>query len=349
MMAEINPLKRAKISSSNSSQVLTHKKLGVSLTHHQHTGNRVPIRYTSYTLLFFLLVLAGSILLLAGHVAKADQTAQGDINLSGKLLGPPPSTAAVITNPSNGQRFSSNIIDVDGSCTAGLIVEIFRNDSFAGSARCQSQGSFHLSISLIPGQNDLKARIRDDASQYGPDSTIVGAFYDVPKTPTAAVPQPPLATALPFLIYTQSVQRGTGNGGNLQLKYEINGGKAPYAIAINWGDGTKVDAVVQSGEGDFTLSHKYTSAGQYTLSISGNDAAHNRAYVQSVAAVQGLPVAAAVSGCRDFSGITCNVSNQLQRLVDELWPAFIVACLMTVSFWLGERVVYGRLRQFNQA
>jgi len=340
-----SPTKSLKTQSKPKRKVVTHRRYGVRVAHHRHTGRPISFHYTSYTLLFFLLTLTAGILLFAGHIVRADQIEQGDIGLSGKVLGPPPSTAATITNPVDGQHFANNIIDVDGTCTPGLIVEIYRYAIFAGSVFCSDQGTFHLSITLIPGQNDIKARIRDGAGQYGPDSNIVTVFYDVAKPSAAGAPQP---TMLPFLIYTQPVQRGVVNGQELTITYEINGGKPPYAIAINWGDGTKVDAYYQSKEGDFKASHHFASAGQFTLSISGNDAAHNHAFIQSIGVMQGTTVAAVTQTCNDLSspsGTYCNISSQLQRLIDTLWPAFIVACLMTLSFWLGERAI--NIRQKN--
>lgn len=328
----------------NASKVITHRRYGVQVARHRHSGRRISFRYTSYTLLFFLLILTGAILVFAGHLATADIIEQGDISLSGKILGPPPVSAAVITNPANGQHFSNSVIEVDGTCTNGLIVEMYRTAIFAGSVVCSDQGAFHLSLTLIPGQNDLRARIRDGAGQYGPDSATITVFYDIAKQSPGGAPVP---TALPFLIYTEPVQRGLGNDQAMVLKYEINGGKPPYAIAINWGDGSKVDANYQAKEGDFTANHHFVSAGQFTISISGNDAAHNHAFIQSIGVIQGRPVSAVVQTCNDFSAPTggyCTVSNQLTRLVNGLWPAFIVACLMTLSFWLGERLVYQRLK-----
>jgi len=331
----------------SSPEVVLQRKYGMRVAHNQHTGRKLSLRYTSYTVLFFLLVMTGATLLFASHTARADQqTMQGSIDLNGQVSGPPPGTAAVITSPLDGQHFSTNIIDVKGTCSPGLIIEIYRYNIFAGSVFCSNQGTFSLTITLIPGQNDLKARSRNGGGQYGPDSAIVTVFYDVPK---AGTPGAPLPTALPFLIYTQPVQRGVSNQQSLTIKYEINGGKAPYAIAIDWGDGSKVDAYSQTAEGDFTASHTFSAAGQYTISISGSDAARNRAFIQSIGVMQGPTQAVGVtqSTCADpatASGNYCAISNKLQQLVDAVWPAFIMACLMTLSFWLGERVIYQRLK-----
>lgn len=328
-------------------QPLVGSRLGVRIVHHRHSGKRLPWYYTSYVLLFFLLVLTGAVLLFASSAARADQQAQGSIDLNGQVNGPPPSEAATITNPKNGAHTSTNLIDVDGSCTPGLLVEIYRYAIFAGSTYCTSQETFHVSITLIPGPNDLKARISDSIGQYGPDSSVVTVYYDLPKQIPGKVPIKEI-TQRPFLIYTQSIQRGASTTQDTVMKYELNGGKPPYAISINWGDNSNNDVFLQNDEGDFSATHHFKEGGQYTVTISGSDAANNQAIIMTTIAVQGSKgvVFVAQPACNNFASASstyCLLSNQLVHIVNSIWPAFIVACLMTFSFWLGERVVLSHL------
>lgn len=348
----MRPITRTKSRKSHKkpAKVIVHSKFGVRVAHVKHTGRKLGVHYTSYAVVFFLLVLLGATLLFLGQIVRAaQQQAQGDISLSGTSNGPPPSTAAVITSPVTGTHFSQNIIEVKGTCTADLLVEIYRYAIFAGSVYCTSSGTFDLNITLIPGANDLKARIRDGAGQYGPDSNIVTVFYDVPKQTVPPTPGAPLRTARPFLIYTDPVQRGVANGQILKIKYEINGGKAPYAISVSWGDSSRNDVSSYDNEGDFFATHQYTQGGQYTISISGGDAANNKAFIQSTAVMQGPTRATgSLSACDDpivAASNHCAISTLLQQFISSVWPAFIVASLMTVSFWLGERVIYQRLER----
>jgi hypothetical protein len=45
------------------------------------------------------------------------------------------------------------------------------------------------------------------------------------------------------------------------------------------------------------------------------------------------------------SSVECYVTSRVAEIVEKLWPAFIMANLMTASFWFGERIVY--LRYFH--
>lgn len=327
------------------------------------------MRYTSYALLFFILALSSFVIFFAKQrvvTAGPPQTQSGSIQLSGVVPGPPPSTPAQITMPTEGQRFTEPIQVIKGSCTPGLIVEIHRNNVLVGSAICTGGGNFEISITLTVGENKLKARISDSLGQYGPDSTIITVFYDVPtvdmivtnsldaegvgtKIYTTKEAEQKIATikSNPLLIYTNAIHGGGYAGSKSKLVYEISGGKTPYAVSINWGDGTATSLDTFSESGSNSALHTYKKAGQYTVMISATDQQGNQAVAQTIIIVNGKPESIVGSSCseNDTTSPSCKIQNQLLHNLDVIWPSLIVAVFMTFSFWLGERVVYVRIRK----
>src|SRR5665213_1484212 len=58
----------------------------------------------------------------------------GSVGVEGTITSPPPTVAATISTPTNGQSFSSEPITVAGICPTGLLVKIFANNVFVGAA-----------------------------------------------------------------------------------------------------------------------------------------------------------------------------------------------------------------------
>lgn len=338
------------------------KRAGIRVSHRQHTGRKLPAYHTSYALLFFVLVLTGLTLLFARQKivqAGPPQVQNGDIGLSGVVPGAPPSTAANLTQPSEGQSFSSNIITVSGSCEAGYIVEIYRNAAFAGSDICAPGGTFSLQVTIIEGKNTLLARTRDSLDQYGPDSTqiivtlVLSEDSTSENTGDSSIGESSSSsknssndTELPLLIFTESVQRGVQPEQNIQVAYEIEGGQPPYAVLIDWGDSSSAAIAPHKKSGDFSGEHSFLRPGQYKVSLRVNDSADNSATIQTIVIVNGE-----TNKVFSFAAITCGLGSDSSSAllcsavngINSVWPAFLITSSLTVSFWLGEKVVYWRI------
>lgn len=320
------------------------------------------MRYTSYAILFFLLV--GVTLLLfftRQHVAEADITQSGSINISGVVPGPPPSTPATISEPVDNQHVATSVISAKGSCTPGLIVEIWRNNAEAGSTICDGTGNYSIQVTLLPGENKLRARISDSLGQYGPDSQTISVFYDVPSideiladadagskmTRDQAAKQEDILTKHPLLLFSNPVHAGYYIGGKTKLPYELNGGQAPYAVSVDWNDGSKNSLASHDKAGDYIASHVYSKAGQYQVTITATDQFGTQAIFQTILIINGdkaMVEGAIQDNCKiNNTAPNCPVNNQLLQHIDQAWPAVAGATLMAGSFWLGERVVFYRL------
>lgn len=310
-------------------------KYGIKITHHRHTGRRVPVHCTSYALLFFVLVLAGATLLLASYSVKA---ADGVINLSGFVPGPAPNVPADIHEPQHNQRFKEYLISVSGTCQTNKILEVYRQGVFAGSTICSENGNFQINIALFPGKNSLMVRTRDSLGRYGPDSGMITVYYDAPSTKS------------PLVLYTEPLHTGTQAGNEFNLKYEIAGGAPAYAVSIDWDDNLDIDLVSLPKPGDYYKTHVYERLGLYHAVISASDQAGNKAMIKTLIAINGSKDSSGIGSSipdaciKNPRSYECFVASRIVNMVDKLWPAFSFACLMTFSFWLGERVVYTRMR-----
>ena len=87
---------------------------------------------------------------LSTQVFAATATQSTSLGIQGEIPSPPPSRGATIAIPSNGTSFSNVPITVSGTCPSGLLIKVFSNGVFMGSAIC-SGGSYSLQINLFAG------------------------------------------------------------------------------------------------------------------------------------------------------------------------------------------------------
>lgn len=246
--------------------------------------------------------------------------------LQGTISAPPPSQAATITTPGNGQSFTNNPITVAGLCPAGTLVKVFSNNIFVGSTSC-SGGSFSLKADLFNGRNDILARVYDALGQQGPDSGVVSVTF----TSSA------FAQFGTLLSLTSSyAERGVNPGQQLTWPITINGGSEPYAMSVNWGDGSQADLLSVSFSGNVTIAHTYQNAGTYTLLIEATDKNGETAFLQLVAVVAGSPGQTAAGSANksnsNSGGQTSGISRSLEVIV-----GLAVFILLLLAFWLGRR------------
>lgn len=267
----------------------------------------------------FLLALAGALNLASGAkpAAAATQQQSGSIGLQGTVNGKPPSQAPTISSPSNGQNFTSIPITVTGLCQSGLLVEVFTNNVFAGSTEC-ANGSYSLQIGLFNDRNDLTAKDYDALNQASPVSNKVRVTYSI-NFPTTG----PLLS-----ITSQFAKRGAEPGSTLTWPISISGGTPPYAISVDWGDGTLPEVVSQKVAGNVTIKHIYKTAGTYNVTIQATDANGESAFLQVVGVGNG-PI-------QQSSSKSNSVVVKTQRVI-PWWALIILLVLSFVAFWLGKQ------------
>lgn len=263
--------------------------------------------------------------------APPPQHIQSSIGLQGTIPSAPPSRSATITIPGNGAIFTGTPITVSGICPAGLLIKIFDNNVFVGSAVCSSGGSYTLQIDLFTGRNDLIARDYDSLDQNGPDSSTVTVTLNDAQF---------LQFGTHVSLSSVYAERGAPPGSELDWPVILNGGTGPYAISVDWGDGSPADLYSQSFAGSITLKHTYKSAGLYVVIVKATDKNGEEAFLQLVGqatgAIQSNSHAASSSG------------NLIVQKTVLWWPALAMFPLIIAAYWLGGRQKLFQLRKRMQ-
>lgn len=244
----------------------------------------------------------------------------GSIGIEGRVSAPPPTTGATISIPVSGQTFSELPITVSGICPDNLLVKLFKNNVFSGSVYCQN-GAFSIVTDLFSGQNDLVARVFDELDQAGPDSNIVSVNYSDPRRGASSG----------VTLTSNYAKRGANPGQDLNWPIILSGGTGPYAVSVDWGDGTATDLYSRQFPGSFDMSHVYENPGVYTIIVRASDANKNTAFLQLVGVANG-PLSQVDASSEEGGG------GEEREIVRVLWqPAAILLPLLVVAFWLGKK------------
>lgn len=296
----------------------------LKLSHRSHSGRLRPHEHTSYLPLGMLLLVVGMTLAVCTVSAASPGPEAGSIGLTGAMPGKPPTQGATIDSPTTGQRFSETPVTVSGTCPKGTLVELFKNDIFAGSVPCNENGTYSIDIDLLIGSNALVARVYDDLNQPGPDSNVVTVFYDA--LPFQASPISSLDFgAMPLILNTDAVFRGIFPNKEFTIPITVIGGTPPYAVNVQWGD-TSNKVVPRNDNQTFRVEHTYKKAGVFQITLQATDSQGRVAFLTVAAIVNGQPTV--IPAATDKSP-----ANKLLAL----WPLFVSLVAIVFGFWLGEQ------------
>ena len=276
-----------------------------------------------FKLLQLLCVVASGALLVTVQPALALGSQQnpqsGSVGLEGTVPGPAPTQAATIGVPANGQTFTSTPITVSGSCKTGLLVKVFSNNIFVGSAVC-ANGGYSLQADLFSGRNDLVARVFDNLDQQGPDSnTVTVTFNDAQFAQFGSH----------VSLSSTYARIGVNPGATLTWPFVLSGGTGPFAISVDWGDGGTPTLKSESFPGVFDMTHVYSQAGVYTIVVKATDANNTSAYLQVIGVANGQITGSITTGSSSSGTKTKTVI---------LWQPFLaVIPFILIAFWLGRR------------
>lgn len=303
----------------------------------QRRKRPLHIHLSLHPITIFFLLCVGVFL-----VNMSLRTLAASTNLSMQIKASMLTSPAVITDPPDQKRFSSPDITVSGTCPADSYVKIYDNGVFAGAASCMG-GKFQLMITLVAGTNVLQAKVYNISNDEGPTSPSVTVYYDVPATPPKPTPQPaagpaapksPPAKSDPFRIITDYSYRAYQSGQEVTLALGLQGGSAPYAVAVDWGDG-QISSYSRPDSSPFKAFHTYKQEPRlhtYIVKIAASDIGGRSAYLQLITVVDGsLPAAAPTKPA------TPTTSSKNFGWLKFLWPAYLILVLMVICFWLGER------------
>lgn len=259
----------------------------------------------------------------------------GTVGVEGTIPSDPPTQAASIATPTNGQTFSTIPITVRGVCPANTLIKVFSNEIFIGSAPC-TNGSYSVDVSLFSGRNDLVARVFDALDQQGPDSNVVTVTFN-----DAQFAQ----FGSHVLITSQYARRAAAPNEVLQWPVIVSSGLGPYALSVDWGDGTPVELLSRPFAGIIDFRHTYKSSGVYRVTFKVVDTNGTTGYLQVVAVITGAiegKTGSASSTAGDGAGGNKTIVTQREI---AWWPMALMIVPAFLTFWLGRRYELSALRK----
>lgn len=281
--------------------------------------------YNTFILAFCLILFTA--LWLPIHTKALDNPQTEGVGLQATINTPPPSQAATIASPANGAVFTTLPITVSGFCPSDTLVKIFKNNVFSGSAACVNN-SYSIDIDLFSGQNDIIARVYDQLDQAGPDSNTTTVTFNDTVSPISFVQRVSLTS--------NYARRGANPGQELTWPIIISGGTAPYAVTVDWGDGSSNDIYTVVFPGEFTIKHVFAQAGQYRAFIKAADRNGVMAYLQLTAIGNG----------EIKSSNNDSTNQQAAKQAVVVWQPMLVSILLiAVAFWLGKRYERRRVKE----
>jgi hypothetical protein len=337
---------KRRASAKNLRAIQTSRHLHVA--HRRHTGHAIAKRHTSYPVLTMIVLCVGVFLASWTSFVSGDPPPiTNSYSVHASVPGPAPTIAATIDSPLDGARITDLPVPVSGSCPLNTYVSLYDNGAFSGVALCAADGTYQLISGLFIGSNKLQARVYSQTDVPGPLSNAVTVTYQ-PKTPVGQSSNAASSSSgsssineilPPLSLKTTFSYQGVYTGQSNTWQVAIDGGQAPYAVSVDWGDG-KIDLISRSTVGVLSLDHTYKKAGgykgSYTIKISATDANGAKTYLQLLSIVNDPPVGAAnhfapTGGSHGFS------SSYTGQLMKYIWPGYGMVSLMLASFWLGER------------
>jgi hypothetical protein len=340
---------KRRASAKNLRAIQTSRHLHVA--HRRHTGHAIAKRHTSYPVLAMLVLCVGVFLASWTSFASGDPPPiTNSYTVHASVPGPAPTIAATIDSPLDGAKITDLPVSVSGSCPLNTYVSLYDNGAFSGVALCAADGTYQLAGGLFIGSNKLQARVYSLTDLPGPISNAVTVTYQ-PKTGGVTNPSPSSnstnassassesALTPPLSLKTTFSYKGVYTGQSNTWEVAIDGGQAPYAISIDWGDG-KSDLISHSKAGVLSLEHTYKKAGgyrgSYIIKLSATDASGTKTYLQLLTIVNDPPAGAAnhVTPTGGSQGFSSSYTGQIMKYI---WPGYGIVSLMLASFWLGER------------
>jgi hypothetical protein len=346
----------------------------ISTAPHTHTGKRLKSHHSSHGALFGLLVMTGVLLFSnLGALRAYGLTSSGNNTVSVTINGDAPSQGASMSFPATNQITNLSLLQVTGICPDGTLVAIYNNGTFAGSTTCTTDGNFSLAIQLSEGANILQAQNYDGLNQAGPSTPQVTITYtpDMPIVeasasseivttpeqlrPNPVVPEVPIEAPQPSsqpcydlpntnaikdtarpIISVNCISRNVYAGETLNIKVLIQGGIAPYALFVDWGD-TKTDLISVQNSSVQSLQHVYTTSGFHTVVMSTTDTKGASTKIQTVVSVNGTTAASGTS----------NPVTDIAESVASIWinapvPLYFAALTLLLGFWAGD--IYKRIK-----
>ncbi|HEV7455006.1 MAG TPA: hypothetical protein VGO07_07140 [Candidatus Saccharimonadales bacterium] len=175
---------------------------------------------------FSVMVVLCAGVILAGSTY---QSLAASYDVTATVSAPPITVPAVIGTPANSQHVSSQQVTVLGTCPAAAYVKLYRGATFSGTSACTAS-VFQVQTSLLPGVNQLQAKVYNVTNDEGPPSAPITVYYD---ETIAAPPATPVAT--PATLQITNVESADYQEGSIQSvssRPTVSGYALPYADIV---------------------------------------------------------------------------------------------------------------------
>ena len=193
-------------------------------------------------------------------------------DVTAKVPAPLPAGVPTITTPGNNSVIIAPTVTVVGTCpivVPALIVVLVRDSLTIGSGSCASDGSFRIVVGLVLGVNIIYSKfvtITGESSSY---SLALSLVYQPTNPPTTTVvknsEQTPQTTAKLAILFDYDFVTYTTTQ-NTKTIVGITGGKSPYTLIVDWGDGTSKNYNL-SNQKVPDLNHRYKTVASEPMKI----------------------------------------------------------------------------------
>lgn len=235
-----------------------------NLHHRKHTGKLLHHRHTHYPALLAMLAIAVILIFFTGRIAQAD-----DLLLTATVPAPIPAGAPTFTSPSDNTVTTTPSVQFEGTCpviTPAIVVVLYEGTTQLGSGICSADGTFQITASLTPGLHSLVATVVTITNGVGESSPPFHITYRPTSASTGSgtdtVAPLDIISEKPFLTFSRQLPA--------EWSGRFAGGVPPYAITIDWGDGTIEHRSVHGNDLQ-TFTHRYSRLQTYTVSITLSD------------------------------------------------------------------------------
>ena len=218
-----------------------------------------------------------------------------DMIVSASVMAGLPSDVPVITSPKDGDVLLSKEIAVSGTCPVyepAVIVAIYNNGGLAGSARCTSSGTFSVPIRLSYGTNTLVPRAVSITNEIGPPGAAVTVTLPLPLTGGQTGVGEFTGIGMPLRIVPTDIFALISTDGNTSWRASFEGGKPPYQVRIDWGDGT-IDRVKVGDDTEQAFHHDYGTIRYYDITVTATDSANSMVVMHIAGVTRFVQVGAA--------------------------------------------------------
>lgn len=342
----------------------------VSIAPHPHTGRSLHRRHTSHGALFVVLAITGVLLFNnLGALRAFGLQSSGSATVTVNISGDPPTLGADIVYPTTNTTTKSPQIQVTGTCPPNLLVATYSNGIFVGSSVCSNAGEYATVIQLVVGVNILQSQDYDGLNQPGPVTAqvVITREQDPVVTPTTPDPEVPITATAPVdiapnptppvvapiapqptvnpcfdtsktdaldpenpTIIANCIKRSVFTGDTVSLPIRITGGTKPYALWIDWGDGT-TDLKTVLNTDYHNYEHTYKTAGIFVIKLKTTDAKGVTSFLQTVVQVNGSAT----------PGTTTSAFTNFTNGLGTIWteapvPLYVAAVTLVLGFWVGD-------------